>query len=68
MVLKEFEKFNQDPKGCSQHEEKTKVLLMLFYRLFDCPRLTLGQCQLLLPERGEEEHEKYIFPLKMVFP
>ena len=31
MVLKEFEKLNQEPKGCSWHEEKTKVLLTLFF-------------------------------------
>ena len=49
---------NQEPKGCSWHEEKTKVLLMIFYRLFDCPSLTLGHCQLLPHERGEGEHEK----------
>ena len=28
------------------------------------PSLTLGHCQLLPHESGEEEHEKYIFPLK----
>ena len=40
---------------------------MFFYRLFDCPKRNFGHCQILPHERGEEEHEKYIFPLKNVF-
>ena len=28
-------------------------------------KVNFGQCQLLAFERGEEEHEKYIFPLIM---
>ena len=34
MFLKEFEKLNQEPKGCSWQEEKTKVILTLFFLLF----------------------------------
>ena len=68
MVLKELEKFNQDPKGCLQHEEKTKVLLIPFYRLLDCPKVNFGLLSTFEPERGAEGHEKYIFPLKIVFP
>ena len=29
--------------------------------------LHFGSLPVLVAERGEEEHEKYIFPLKMVF-
>ena len=48
---------------------KNKSTFNVFFIVYlTSPRLTLGHCQLLLPERGEEEHEKYIFPLKMVFP
>ena len=53
MVLKECEKFSQEPKGCSLHEDKTKLLLMRILLIFfliiylTAPRLTLGHCQLL---------------------
>ena len=63
MVLKEFEKLNQDSKGCSWHEEKRKVLLTRFFYSFE---LVFGHCQLLPPGKCEEEHENYFFPFKMV--
>ena len=66
MVLKEFKKLNQGSKGYSWHEENTKVLLTRFSHYFF--ELTFGHCQLLPPGRVEEEHENYLFSLKMVFP
>ena len=30
---------HQELKGCSWHEEKAKLLLMLYYRLLDCPKV-----------------------------
>ena len=63
MVLKEFEKLNQEPKGCFWHEEKTKVIYFnaVFCHLFE---LNFGHCQLLPPGRCEEEHEKYFLFVK----
>ena len=67
MVLKEFEKFNQELKGCSWHEEKAKVLLMLFYRIFDCPKVNFGPLSTFAPWKGWRGTWKTYFPVKNGF-
>ena len=67
MVLKEFEKFNQELKGCSWHEEKTKVLLMHFYRIFDCPKVNFGPLSTFAPWKGWRGTWKRYFPVKNSF-
>ena len=49
-------------------KKKVSTFNVFFIVYLATPGLTLGHCQLLLSERREKEHEKWIFPLKMVFP
>ena len=53
-------------KGSKKIEKAKARLIHFFIVHLGAPRLTLGHCQLFPPERGEEEHEKYIFLLKTV--
>ena len=65
MTLKKFENSTKRLKFA----EKTNTLNAYLFNIYlNILKLTLGHCQLLPPERGQEKPENYIFPLKMIFP
>ena len=67
LFWKNFKNSTKSLKVALKMKKKTKVLLMLFYRLFDCPEVNFGPLSTFTPWKEWRGIWKIYFPVKNGF-